>query len=115
MRGVRARRATGLVLMPVVVLFLAMVGTNAFVKPNSSAAQYQYKVTICHNTGSESNPTVTLSVSASAVSTHVDRHGDALGPCPAGPTPSAATSANEDGGNGKGHGQGQGNGKAKDK
>jgi hypothetical protein len=39
-------------------------------------------VAICHNTGSESNPTVTLSVSASAVSVHVDGHGDALGACP---------------------------------
>jgi hypothetical protein len=87
MRGTRARMATGLVLMPVMVLFLAMVGTSAFGKPKPSAAQYQYKVTICHNTGSASNPTVTLSVSASAVSAHVDRHGDTLGECPTGPTP----------------------------
>ena len=116
MRGNRSRAATGLVLVPVMAVLLAMVGSSAFGKPNPSAAQYQYKVTICHNTGSASNPTVTISVSSSALSAHLDRHGDSLGPCLPTAT-SSATGAGEDAGNGggQGNGNGQGNGKAKGK
>jgi hypothetical protein len=48
-----------------------------------AAAQYYYgKVTICHHTGSASNPTVTITVSVSAVRAHMGQHGDTLGPCP---------------------------------
>ena len=109
MRGNSKRAATALVLVPVMAVFLAMVGSSAFGKPNPSAAQYQYKVTICHKTGSSSNPTVTISVSASALPAHLDGHGDTLGPCL--PTaPSAAAGAGDDAGNGRGQGHGNGNG-----
>lgn len=112
--------ATGLVLIPVMLVFLAMVGASAFGKPKPSAAQYQYKVTICHNTGSVTNPTVTLTVSSRAMDAHVNRHGDTLGPCPVvatAETESATSGDDSKKGNGKGqsngNGNGQGNGKDK--
>jgi hypothetical protein len=49
---------------------------------HAASAEYQYgkKVTICHRTGSEHNPAVTISVSDRAVPAHM-RHGDTIGPC----------------------------------
>lgn len=47
------------------------------------------KVTICHHTGSETNPTVTIEISTSAWAAHQE-HGDTQGPCPtASPTQTA--------------------------
>ena len=50
--------------------------------PNAASGQYQYenKVTICHHTGSETNPFVTITVSSNALPAHF-AHGDTLGPC----------------------------------
>jgi hypothetical protein len=51
--------------------------------PQASSQEYQYdkKVTICHHTGSRTNPTVTITVSRNALPAHF-AHGDTLGPCP---------------------------------
>lgn len=48
----------------------------------TASAQYEYpkKVTICHHTGSQTNPTVTITVSRNALPAHF-AHGDTLGPC----------------------------------
>jgi hypothetical protein len=48
----------------------------------ASTQQYQYekKETICHHTGSQTNPTVTITVSRNALPAHF-AHGDTLGPC----------------------------------
>lgn len=46
----------------------------------------QEKVTICHNTGSETNPTVEITIAVPALEAHVANHGDGEfdteGPCP---------------------------------
>jgi len=118
MRSRHPRTVTALILMPVMLAFLALAGASAFGKPKPSAAQYQYKVTICHQTGSDTNPAVTITVSAKAVVAHVNKHGDTLGACPTSPalTSSAADdSSGQSNGNGKGNGNGQGKGKGKQK
>jgi hypothetical protein len=66
------------------VLGAAVVGLGyAAAGPSASAQEYQYgqKVTICHHTGSRSNPHRTITVSRNALPAHT-RHGDTVGPCP---------------------------------
>jgi hypothetical protein len=46
----------------------------------SGSSQYQYRVTICHLTGSKKHPARTITVSSKALAAHL-RHGDHLGPC----------------------------------
>jgi hypothetical protein len=49
-------------------------------RPAAAAGQYPEKVTICHRTGSQKNPAVTIRVSRNALRAHL-RHGDTMGPC----------------------------------
>ena len=49
-------------------------------RPSAAAGQYPDKVTICHRTGSQKNPAVTIRVSRNALPAHL-RHGDTIGPC----------------------------------
>jgi hypothetical protein len=103
---------------------LAFYGGTGFAK-NSSAAQYQYKLTICHHTGSKKHPMHTISVSNRAWPAH-QRHGDTMGACPppaptttttpatTTPAPTVPTTTTTGPGNSGNHGNGNnGNGKAK--
>jgi len=64
---------------------LSIFGGPAFAGSGSAAgqygsgsSQYQYKVTICHLTGSKKHPAHTIRVSSKAVAAHL-RHGDHVG------------------------------------
>jgi hypothetical protein len=94
---VAATAVSGALLLP-----LAVFAGTGFAK-SSSAAQYQYKITICHHTHSAKNPLVTISVSVNAWPAH-KRHGDTIGACvpPAATTTVASPNGNE--GKNRGHG-----------
>jgi hypothetical protein len=47
---------------------------------SAAADQYVGKVTICHHTGSQSHPFVTITISRNALKAHL-AHGDTIGPC----------------------------------
>lgn len=104
---------TGALLVPLAVF------TGAGFATTSSAAQYQYKITICHHTHSTKHPSVTISVSVNAWPAH-KKHHDTMGACPPPTTPATATSAVTPSGNGHddndgSHGNGGGHGKGHDK
>jgi hypothetical protein len=100
-----------IVVSAVVFVPLALYSGTGFA--NTSAAQYQYRVTICHHTHSASHPLVTITISSAAWKAH-QKHHDTLGPCPPPPTttassstvpPPAATSGSSPGQSGDSHGQ----------
>ena len=64
----------------------------------SGSAQYQYRVQICHLTGSKKHPAHTITVSSAAVAAHL-RHGDHLGACTGSETGRNHESGNHDSGN----------------
>jgi hypothetical protein len=76
----RVRRLWGLV--AVIGAVTSVLAAVAWGGSQAATQEYQYdkKVTICHHTGSQTNPTVTITVSRNALPAHF-AHGDTLGPC----------------------------------
>jgi hypothetical protein len=118
-RAQRLRLAAAAILSGGLLVPLAVFGGTGLAQ-SSSAAQYQYKITICHHTHSKKHPMHTIRVSVRAWQAH-QKHGDTLGACPAPIKPSKAhnksngqnssqgqnSSPGQSGshGNGKGHGK----------
>ena len=89
-----AGRLTGAVAVSAALLVpLAVFGAPALARSGAAASeygsgssQYQYRVPMCHRTGSKKHPAHTITVSSAAVAAHL-RHGDHLGPCTGTETP----------------------------
>src|SRR5436305_2203943 len=125
MKRLDARLLAGSAVTVALLVPLAVFGGPAFARSasghQSGSAQYQYRVTICHITGSKKHPAHTITVSSAAVAAHL-RHGDHLGACtgtetprkhgkPAGTTPGTGDDpahGNDDSGHGNGNGHGNG-------
>jgi hypothetical protein len=75
-RLVGAAVVSGLMLVP-----LGVFGSSALAHNRPSAAQYQYKVTICHRTHSKKHPWHLITISNRAVAAHLRQH-DQMPPCP---------------------------------
>ena len=78
------RRLAGAAVVSVLLLApLGIFGSSALAHSASSlgpsAAQYQYKVTICHRTHSKKHPWVIIRISNRALPAHL-RHGDKFPP-----------------------------------
>ena len=89
---------------------LARSAASASEYEYGGSSQYQYKVTMCHQTHSKKHPYHQITVSSHAVNAHL-KHGDTVGTCPT--TPPAPPTGNHHGhggGNGQGDDNDQGNG-----
>src|SRR6266581_7670011 len=112
MKGLNPRFAAAIAVTAALLVSLAVFGGPVFAGSRSASAEYQYKVTICHITGSKKHPAHTISVSSSAVNAHL-AHGDHLGACTGTekPRPHGTSSASQHGASqqsGSDHGKGNG-------
>jgi hypothetical protein len=125
--GLAFAAVTGVGLAQVTAGSANEAGSVSKVKPTTT----EPKVTICHHTGSKNHRFHTITVAASAVQTHITKHGDTMGACPVPtpPTSQAVTttsapkakkpkkpkkhSSPQPQGNGGGGNQGKGGGKGK--
>jgi hypothetical protein len=84
--GRRARLLGGLTVTAALFVPLTVFGGSALARSTAAASEYQYsgssqyRVQVCHLTGSKKHPFHTITVSPNAVAAHV-RHGDHAGPC----------------------------------
>jgi hypothetical protein len=76
-RLVGAAVVSGLLLVP-----LGVFGSSALAHGRPSSSQYQYKVRICHHTGSKKHPWHLIWISNRAFAAHLLRHHDQMPPCP---------------------------------
>ena len=88
--GFADRRLVGAAVVSALLFVpLGVFGSSALARTATghepSAAQYQYKVLLCHHTGSKKHPWHTISVSSHALRAHL-RHRDTIGPCTASPS-----------------------------
>lgn len=83
-----------LVLLLSIVAGVLLVAQSQDIR-NKAKEMLEQKVSVCHKTGSDTNPWQQIEVSENALKAHLD-HGDILGSCPS-PEP---TSSNEGGGTG---------------
>jgi hypothetical protein len=85
----KRRLAGALVVSCVLLVPLGVFGSSAVARTmsavgqyghHSGASQYQYRVGVCHHTGSRKHPWHLITISSAAVPAHL-RHGDQMPPC----------------------------------
>jgi hypothetical protein len=126
------RLLAGLAVTVGLLVPLAVIGAPALARSaasaseyqygHSSSAEYQYKIAVCHHTGSWKHPWHTIRISVRAWPAH-ERHGDTLGECGSEPNVvkhnhgrghgAGSNAQGGDHGNGHGKGNGKGNGQGK--
>jgi len=82
-KPIRLRAALAVALSAALFVPLAVFAGSGFARGSASAAQYQYKITICHHAG-HNGKMVTIKVSANAWKAH-KKHGDTMGACASAP------------------------------